>query len=146
MKGCEGYQLATSRYVDGELKPSQRADLFGHVAKCEQCAWFLEQAIRIRLDLATGQQHQSANEITPLLMHTPDELAIQSAQRKILPALMQRLTWPVHRRSISIPVPIAAATIILLIVGSLALSSLWSRTQTIYVTTFPAVEVRPYTP
>lgn len=146
MKGCEGYQLAASYFVDGELKPSERADMFSHVAKCERCAWFLEQAIRIRLDLATVQQHQPAKEITPLLMHTPDEPAIQGARRKILPALMRRLTWSVRRRRISIPVPLAAATIILLIVGSLALSSLWSRTQTIYVTTFPAVEVRPYTP
>jgi len=146
MKGCEGYQLAASYYVDGELKPSERADLFSHMAKCERCAWFLEQAIRIRLALATGQQHQPAKEIIPLLMHAPDEPAIRSVQRKIMPALMQRLTWSAHRRRISIPLPIAAATIIILIVGSLALSSLWSKTQTIYVTTFPAVEVRPYTP
>jgi anti-sigma factor RsiW len=146
MRGCEGYQLAASYYVDGELKPSERADLFGHVAKCEQCAWFLEQAIRIRLELATGRQHQSAKEIIPLPMHTPNQPTIQSARRKILPVLMQRLAWSVHRRRISIPVPIAAATIILLIAGSLALSSLWLKTQTIYVTTFPAVEVRPFTP
>ena len=146
MRGCEGYQLAASYYVDGELKPSERADLFGHVADCEECALFLEQAIRIRVELATGQRRHPAKDVTPLLMHTPDEPAVQSAQVKILPALIQRLTWPGHRRRISIPVSIAAATIIFLIAGSLALSSLWLKTQTIYVTTFPAVEVRPYTP
>ena len=56
------------------------------------------------------------------------------------------ITLLVWKRRISMPVPIAAAIMIVLIAGSVALSSVWSTTQTVYVTAFPAVEVRGYMP
>jgi hypothetical protein len=59
-----------------------------------------------------------------------------------------RRAIPFHllRGRISMPVPVAAAIMIALIAGSVALSSQMSKTQTVYITAFPAVEVRGYMP
>jgi anti-sigma factor RsiW len=141
MKVCEEYELAVSRYVDGELESSLWTGLFSHMAKCERCARFLEQAISIRLELATEQQHQPAEEIIPLSMRASDEPAIRGVRRKILPALMQR--------RLSIPVPVASAIGFLLVIGTLVFSSLALRMQepqTVFVVTLPGIEVEARNP
>ena len=127
----EEQRMQISQYVDGELDPSAEREVFDHLSGCEECRGFLRRSIRLRADMIAE----------PLRLQDRPKRNIDS--RKALP---ERYTRSGLRRRISLPVPIAAAITIVLIIGSLALSSLWSRTQTIYVTTFPAVEVRAYMP
>jgi anti-sigma factor RsiW len=141
MKTCEDYELAASFYVDGELEPSERTGLFNHMAGCERCARFLEQAIRIRLEVAKEQQHQPAEEIIPLLMRAPDGPAVRRVWRRSLRAVMQR--------RLSIPVTVAGAIGFLLVIGTLVFSSLALRMQepkTVFVVTLPGIEVEARNP
>lgn len=141
MKTCEEYELAVSCYVDGELGRSENASLFSHLAQCERCAGFLEQAMQIRLEAAKEQQHQPAKEIIPLMMRAPEEPAVRRVHRESLHALMQR--------RLSLPVPVASAIALLLVFGTLVLSALTLRTQepkTAYIMTLPGIEVEARNP
>jgi anti-sigma factor RsiW len=127
----EEQRMQISQYVDGELDPSTEREVFDHLGGCVECRGFLRRSIRLRADMI-GE---------PLRLQDCPRRHIDS--RKSLP---QRHTRSILRRSISFPVPIAAAIMLILIAGSVALSFLWSKTQTVYVTAFPAVEVRAYMP
>ncbi|MEK9139243.1 MAG: zf-HC2 domain-containing protein, partial [Bacteroidota bacterium] len=143
---CEGYQEQVSQLIDNELGERESPALFGHLSMCAECRGFLHTTFRLRSGL---QEHG------PLLAPTHlDEKVLGPAIVK-KGRVPDRLVTPsiLWKRRVSLPIPVAAAVIVLLMLGSIALSSLWFRdseagfqTQTIYVTTLPTVEVQGYYP
>ena len=141
---CEGYQEQVSQLIDNELEEQESPAMFAHLSTCAECRGFLHTSLRLRSGL---QEHG------PLLAPTHvDEKVLGTApsKRRLVP---DRLAIPsvLWKRRVSLPVPVAAAVIVLLMLGSIALSSLWFRgpepqfqAQTVYVTTLPTVEVQGY--
>ena len=104
MKKCEEYELAISCYVDGELAREEKAKLFSHLASCERCTGFFEQAIEIRLETAKEQRYRLDESVPPEGFRDKPPVPHIANGRRVLALL--------HRR-ISIPVPIAAAVVVL---------------------------------
>jgi len=148
MTTCEGYQEKVSRLIDNELGERESPSLFEHLGLCEECRRFLQTNLRIR----SGMQEHG-----PLLapVHLDQKvLGTTLTTRGLVPG---RLAIPsgLWKRRVSLPASLAAAVVVLLMLGSIVLSSLWFgtqktqpelQTQTVYVTTFPVVEVQGYYP
>jgi hypothetical protein len=148
MTTCERYQEKVSQLIDNELGERESPSLFGHLGLCEECRRFLQTNLRIR----SGMQKHG-----PLLapVHLDQKvLGTTLTTRGLVPG---RLAIPsgLWKRTVSLPVSLAAAVVVLLMMGSIALSSLWFGTQkaqtevqvqTVYVTTLPTVEVQGYYP
>lgn len=144
MTTCEGYQEQISQLIDHELGESDSPTLFAHLGACGKCRRFLTTTLQLR----SGLQEQA-----PILASTylDEKVLGRLAAKRRLAADRTALPARVWTRRISLPFPVAAVVILLLMLGSVALSSLWFRdseagfqTQTIYVTTLPAVEVQGY--
>jgi anti-sigma factor RsiW len=143
---CEGYQEQISQLVDNELGERESPALFAHLGTCEVCRRFLHTTLRLRAELqedepllASSRLDQKAMGIAP------------SAKRYVLDRSAARSF--VGRRRISLPLPAAALLTLLLVALMAATSSLWyptlhpeavPRVQTVYVTTYPTVEVDGY--
>ncbi len=141
---CEDYQEQASRLVDNELGEHESPTLFAHLSTCRECRRFLHATLQLR----SGLQEQ-APVVTPA--HLDGKvLGSLPAKRQYAPdrVAVQRSLW---KRRVSLPAPVAAAMIMLLMLGSAVLTALWFRdsepgyqTRTIYVTALPAVEVQGF--
>jgi anti-sigma factor RsiW len=133
------YEEQISALIDHELGDEEMGVLFAHLSICRTCRHSLQTVLDLRSDLA--------QQIPPMAPKELDEKVLQSDGRSTRYAgdrkPMRLVVW---KRRISMPVPIAATIMIILIAGSVALSSLWSKTQTVYVTALPVVEVQGYMP
>ena len=106
-----------SVYYDGEMDPQYKVKMESHIAGCPDCAKQLEEYKKISLSLA------------PALDNT------EEAQQRVLQKLEtgrlysgygNRPAWaaPVWKRRVSIPIPAAAAAVLIII----TLGFLWIRT------------------
>ena len=136
---CEQYEEQVSALIDHELKDEETEMLFVHLSTCRACRRSLQSVLDLRSDL--GEQ------VSPMAPKELDErmLKVMSIPKR-LEADRKPVRGHVWTRRISIPLPIAAAIMMILIAGSVALSSLWSTTQTVYITALPVVEVHGYMP
>jgi anti-sigma factor RsiW len=136
---CEAYEEQISALIDHELADGESMTLFEHLSTCQACRHSLQSVLDLRSDL--GEQS------TPIAPKELDEKVLQGEPRSRLYAgdrsPMRLMAW---KRRISMPVPVAAAIMVVLIASSVALSSLWSKTQTVYITALPVVEVHGYMP
>lgn len=140
MKQCEKCELAISCYVDGELGPVERTKLFGHLSQCEACTGFLEHAIHIRVETAKATRYQFSEPNTEEVFLEKRLVAQMSARQRLLDLIRHRL---------SIPVPVAGAIALFLIVGTLFLSSFVLQSQepqSVFITTLPGIEVEARNP
>ncbi|MBM4160654.1 MAG: hypothetical protein FJ217_06105 [Ignavibacteria bacterium] len=143
---CENYQEQVSRLIDNELGEHESPTLFGHLGTCAECRRFLHAMLKLR----SGLQGQS-----PILAPADlDEKVLGAAptRRRFAPdrSAVRSFLW---KRRISLPVPVAAVVVVLLMLCSILISSSWlggagpdSESQTVYVTVLPAVEVRGQNP
>src|SRR3990172_9359073 len=110
------YQEQVNMYVDGLLSDNASANLFAHLADCEECRSLLKVSMRVREHL-TEQG----------LANVPSSL-----DQRVLGSTLaggrttRRSTWyaPVWFTRISVPLPAAASIVFLIIVGSLLFSPL----------------------
>jgi anti-sigma factor RsiW len=136
---CELYEEWISALIDRELKDEETGELFAHLSTCLKCRRSLECVLDLRSDLADEVPLLAPKELDEKVLRGETRPKLYAGDRKPMALLL----W---KRRISIPLPIAASIMIVLIAGSVALSSLWSKTQTVYITTLPVVEVRGYMP
>ena len=122
----EEHRMQISLYVDGELDSSAEQEVFEHLGECEECRGFLRRSIKLRADMTREPLYLQERPRSHVDSHGP---------------FPRQYTKSILRRNVSLPVPIAAAIMIVLIAGSITLSSLRSKPQTVYVTRLPAVIV-----
>ena len=136
---CETYEEQISALIDHELKDEETGMLFAHLSVCPRCRHSLQSVLDLRSDF--GEQ------VPPM---APKELDERILKRTRLAHRTLRDSRAIPFRlltgRISMPVPVAALITIALIIGSVVLSSLMSKTQTVYITAFPTVEVLGYMP
>jgi anti-sigma factor RsiW len=136
---CEMYEEQISAMIDHELKDEETGMLFAHLSTCRQCRHSLQSVLDLRSDLGEQDPPMAPKEL--------DERILKQTRLAHRASKDPRATpFRIWTGRISMPVPVAAVIMIILIAGSVALSSVWSKTQTVYVTTLPAVEVRGYMP
>jgi anti-sigma factor RsiW len=143
---CEVYEEQLSAMIDHELKDEAMETLFLHLSTCRACRHALQANLDLRSDLA--------DHVPPMAPAELDEKVLTRvavAQRaKVDRKAIASSVW---QRRVSAPLPIAAGFVLLLMIGSLLLSSMWSTSgprsakedpQLVYLTLMPTVEVRAY--
>jgi anti-sigma factor RsiW len=133
------YEEQVSALIDNELNEEEAELLFRHLSACPSCRRSLRTVLDLRSDLKEQEPPLAPAELDEKVLRRAVVEKRYVGDRKPMAIRM----W---KRRISIPMPVAAAITIILIVGSVVLSSLWTKTQTIYVTTLPVVEVKGYSP
>ena len=132
MKTCEEYQELVSAYVDGEASDEETTDIFFHLGPCRECRTFMTSVLRLQSAL-------QADEPAPARRHPLLPVNVARAQ----PA-------PVWKRNFSVPYPVAAAAIVLMLISGsqffvhrIQPPEIVNRTQTeyVFVTSLPSVDV-----
>lgn len=136
---CDMYEEQVSALIDNELNEEDAELLFRHLSACPSCRRSLRTVLDLRSDLKEQEPPLASTELDEKVLR-------RTAGEKRYVGNRKPMAMRVWKRRISIPMPVAAAITIVLIVGSVALSSLWTKTQTIYITTLPMVEVKGYFP
>jgi anti-sigma factor RsiW len=133
---CEERQLAISMMIDNECPEEELQGLFVHLGTCSPCRRFYRESMDLRTRL-----HQ---DCIPSVSSSVDARVLSQARGR---NILQLPSWLTVR--VSIPAPLAAAALILIILGSFAFvkqhglqsASLADR-EIVYVTTLPVVEVQ----
>ena len=136
---CETYEEQNSALIDHELKDEETGMLFAHLSTCPRCRHSLQSVLDLRSDFAEQTPPMAPKELDERILKRTRLAHRTSKDRRAMP--FRLLTG-----RISMPVPVAALITIALIIGSVVLSSLMSKTQTVYITAFPTVEVLGYMP
>jgi anti-sigma factor RsiW len=136
---CGQYEEQVSALIDHELKDEEAQELFVHLSTCRMCRRSLQSVLDLRSGLGEEVSPMAPKELHEKVLNVMPISKRFEADRK--PA-----RGHVWTRRISIPLPIAATITIILIAGSIAVTSLVRNTQTVYITAFPVVEVQGYTP
>jgi anti-sigma factor RsiW len=115
------YQERISLYIDNALNDKDSAQLFAHLAVCNECRMYLKISMRVRSQIA-DEELADVSQSLDRRMH--EHFARQHAAQL-------RSSWlqPVWFTRISIPLPAAASIVFLLIVGSLLFSPLLTSEQ-----------------
>jgi anti-sigma factor RsiW len=141
---CIEHEEQLSALMDNELRDEEAKLLFGHLNICDACRDAFRSAQEFRLNLKEQVPPMAPAELDEKIMnlipHTKRYIGDRKAVRIVV--------W---KRRVSVPLPVAAIMALLLVLGSAALSYRLSetqktQTQTIYITTLPAVEVYGPTP
>ena len=144
---CDGYQEMVSVLLDNELKDANAKDLFGHLEGCAACRGALRSNVELRSDLKEDVPPQAPGELDDKVLSV-----IHKIDRRPEPG--QRVHLAVWRRTVSMPVPLAAVLAGLLLVAGLGVTSFWSpfrkmqepQVRIVYITALPTVEVQGYFP
>ena len=105
---CDAIAELACLFVDGELDVDGQSTLFGHLGECVECRSFLQGLLRIR-EIQHREQVVFPSEIDRGVL---DAVSTQRPVRVIS-------LW---RKSISLPVPVAAAALLLIVlIGVLTL-------------------------
>lgn len=112
------YQQHISLYIDNVLNDKDSAELFAHLAVCNECRTYLKISMRVHGHLASEELADVSQSL--------DRRVLATVAREN--AALNRNTWlsPVWFTRISIPLPAAASIVFLLIVGCLLFSPLLS--------------------
>ena len=141
---CDTYEEQLSAWMDNEINDEETKSLFGHLHGCQACREAFRSAQRLRLNLREEQPPMAPAELDEKVMSLIPRPRIYAGDRKAI----RIVAW---RRRVSLPLPVAAVVALLLMIGSAAISlklfeSQKTQTQTIYITTLPAVDVYGPTP
>jgi len=113
------YQEQVSLYIDGVLGDKASANLFAHLAECEECRSLLKVSIRLREHVAEQELETTPSSLDRRILGS---ISAVEREKKSSP-------WyaPVWFARISVPLPAAASIVFLIIVGSLLFSPLLSQ-------------------
>jgi predicted anti-sigma-YlaC factor YlaD len=112
----EQFQELVSLYLDEGLTDAESAQMFGHLGECGECRNFMRSSMRVR----SYYQQQELEEI-PLSL---DRRVAASAGMMQAPSHRPHFLTPIWTTRLSIPVPVAASIIFLILVGTLLFSPL----------------------
>jgi anti-sigma factor RsiW len=112
----ETHQELISLYIDNTLNDKESAELFAHLAGCNECRDFMKVTMRVHAHIVEEELAE-----VPLSL---DRRVLGSVGKKS--AELKPSSWytPVWFTRVSIPVPAAASILFLIIVGSLLFSPL----------------------
>jgi hypothetical protein len=141
---CDDYQKNFSKLMDNELSEAYCATLFTHMGTCPICREFFRTSMQIQsaLDEIRVPEPNGLAALRPFGAQVP-------VQARLAPSLFQRL------RETKISLSFAAAAVVLVMAGTLALSSLWMRPyeikpqpaeRIVYSFLLPPVNVEPPVP
>jgi anti-sigma factor RsiW len=141
---CNRYEEQMSALMDSELGDEEAKSLFGHLNSCEGCREAFRSVQALRSDLREQVPPMAPAELDEKILSLIPHTRTYAGDRKAV----RIVAW---KRRISVPLPVAAVLALLLMVGSAALSlkvfeSQRTQTQTVYITTLPAVDVYGPTP
>jgi predicted anti-sigma-YlaC factor YlaD len=137
---CEYYQKNISKLLDDELPENESAELFNHLGSCGICREFFRKTIRIQSlmdELNVPEPMGLSNPVTESAVHK------SPIRNKIL-----------HYRKfreVRIPLSIAAAVVVFVTAGTIALSSFYMRhkpeisdnsARIVYSCTLPTVYIQ----
>lgn len=132
---CEQRQLSISMMIDNESPDEDLQGLFEHLGSCAPCRQFYREAMDLRTRL-----HR---EGIPSVSASVDHRILSHARRQ---NVLHLPSWLTSR--VSIPAPLAAAALLLIILGSFVFltqrqmgSDAIAEREIVYVTTLPVVEV-----
>ena len=112
----EQFQELVNLFLDEGLTDGQSAHMFDHLGVCSACRNFMRTSMRVR----SYYQQQELEEIPPSL----DRRVAVSAGMIPAPSRRPHFLMPLWTTRLSIPVPVAASIIFLILVGSLLFSPL----------------------
>ncbi len=113
----EQFQELMNRYLDEGLNDGPSAQMFEHLGACSDCRNFMRSSMRIR----SYYLQQEPKEVPASL----DRRIAESVE--MIPATVQRRQFlaPFWTARLSVPVPVAASILFLILVGSLLFSPLF---------------------
>ncbi len=121
-RGCEDYQRTISKLIDGEIGPTESADLFAHLAQCPSCRDFYH-------DL-----QQVSSSLDRLADAVPEHTIREFRAPNFQPLLRPQTFWG---RQVPVRLPVLA----LLVCAILASVFMSFTAETVYVTKLPATTV-----
>jgi len=108
---CQTVQELISSFVDGELAEPHRTHMFEHLGTCRECQEFLHSVMNIRNAFAAERTVQVPPSVEESVTRT---LSAKRFGRNVIPSIR-----------VIIPVPVALAAAVLLVIGSLTFSPLF---------------------
>jgi anti-sigma factor RsiW len=137
---CDERQLAISMMIDNECPIAELQGLFTHLGECPRCLQFHSESMEIRTRL-----HR---ERVPSVSSSVDARILAHARGR---TILRMPAWMTSR--IAIPAPLAAAALVLIILGTFSLlsqrptqSPSLAEREIVYVTTLPVVEIEGIVP
>jgi len=110
----EQFQELVSLYLDEGLADAQSARMFVHLGVCSECRNFMRSSMRVR----SYYQQQELEEIPSSL----NRRVAASVGMMPTSSLRPHFLMPLWTTRLSIPVPVAASILFLILVGSLLFS------------------------
>jgi predicted anti-sigma-YlaC factor YlaD len=141
---CEQYQEQISQFIDSELESVNEPRLFHHLSACDECRGFLKETMSLRSELLNTQSPTVPEQLKRNIL-----AKIVTASISFRPK-SHSFEWLRQSRMISLR--IVGLALVITILASVALTSLWYRSNivtnetVVYVPTLPVVEVRGYIP
>jgi anti-sigma factor RsiW len=108
------HQQRISLYIDNALSDKESAELFAHLAGCDECRTFMKISMRVHSHITSEELAEVPSSL--------DRRVLSSVGRET--AEVNRSSWntPIWFTRVSIPLPAAASILFLIIVGSLLFS------------------------
>jgi hypothetical protein len=142
----EHYQQLASQFIDHELGPESEQELFLHLGACTECRSFLKASWQLQADIFATKP-EGAPQFGMSRGKRLQRIFQSRPQREL------NLLASIWRKKI--PMPVAAALVVLVLASSIALSGLWIRPQervaetkpeVVYVPRLPAIQVIGFYP
>ena len=116
---CEHQQEKVSLFIDGELESQEQSLLFGHLAECPECKAFFEITLKIK-DAGRSDALLYPQDLDSRIL---EDLASRHSDKKGRVTLRSRwsLLW---KSRVDVPVPIALASIVIVVLLSMLLIDL----------------------
>jgi anti-sigma factor RsiW len=126
--GCDVFQEDASSFMDGMLGASGQAALFAHLSTCTDCRSMLSTSVRVR-EVLRKDSTMFPEGLDEAVFERMAEYRAHKT-RDLRPGDDQRTRKFFWRREIHLPLPLAAAALLLLILGSMLFSTLLFRLST----------------
>ena len=123
------YPEYASLYLDGELNDLKAAELFGHLSECADCRSFMKVGVNLHACITDEELQEVPRSL--------DERVLAIVSRRQPGMKPRRWFEPVWFTRVSIPLPAVASILLLVVVGSLVLTPLFTREQP------PRLEIPP---
>jgi anti-sigma factor RsiW len=108
------FQELVNLYIDSELDDSRSAEMFAHLSVCSECRNLIRSSLRIRSHYQQMELEDVSSSLDRRVLAYVDKTPIKSVRKDFF--------TPLWFTRISIPLPVAASIIFLILFGSFLLS------------------------
>jgi predicted anti-sigma-YlaC factor YlaD len=123
---CEEYEQMASRLIDGEVSPGESAEIFAHLASCEECRRFFHKVQELH-----GSLQRFAEPPIPAS-------GLQPLTFRPAPAIAQRGFW---LRQVSLRMPVVVATACIMVAAVIFALKRNQEPERVFITELPTVVV-----